>query len=270
MKNIFKQSLYTIITLTCTLTLVVPPAMASHAWGNYHWARTTPSFTLQLKNSMTSQWQPSLAGAVADWNVSAVLDFASQTSKRKRNCAGTDGMVETCNAAYGNNGWLGIAQIWVSGDHITKGIVKLNDTYYSTSSYNTPAWRNLVVCQEIGHTLGLGHNDEDFSTTNGTCMDYSNDPIPNQHPDAHDYDMLVSIYTHLDSFNSYAAAGTGGGKGKPSRVGQEIDLSSVQDWGEVVKTDALNNPSLYKRSLSNGEIVFTHVTWVPDFENYAK
>src|SRR4030095_6084444 len=108
--------------------------------------------------------------------------------------------VEVCNGSYGNNGWLGIAQIWVSGKHITQGSVRLNDTYFDTPKYNTDAWRQLVVCQEVGHTFGLDHQDEDFDNRPlGTCMDYSNDPTPNQHPDQHDYDELAIIYSHLDS-----------------------------------------------------------------------
>lgn len=40
--------------------------------------------------------------------------------------------------------WLGVAQVWVSGAHITHGTVKGNDTYFLTVAYNTPAWRNTA------------------------------------------------------------------------------------------------------------------------------
>lgn len=37
--------------------------------------------------------------------------------------------------------------------------------------------RCLVTCQEVGHTFGLDHRDENFDNGNlGTCMDYTNDP----------------------------------------------------------------------------------------------
>jgi hypothetical protein len=84
---------------------------------------------------------------------------------------------EVCNRKYGFNGWLGVAGIWASGNHITQGYVKLNDSYFNTASYNTAAWRRMVTCQELGHTFGLGHTDETFNNANqGTCMDYTNDP----------------------------------------------------------------------------------------------
>src|SRR6266571_1036837 len=110
------------------------------------------------------------------------------------------------------NGWLGVAQIWVSGLHIIQGTVKLNDTYFNTSTYNKPEWRNLVMCQEVGHTFGLDHQDTNFSNTNlGTCMDYTSNPLgppDNEHPNQHDYDELVTIYNHLDSTTTVGTAQT--------------------------------------------------------------
>ena len=50
-----------------------------------------------------------------------------------------------------------LAQIWVSGKPITQGATKVNNTYFDTPTYDTSAWRNLVMCQEVGHTLGLDH-----------------------------------------------------------------------------------------------------------------
>ena len=76
--------------------------------------------------------------------------------------------------------------------------MKLNDTYFNTSTYNTEAWRNLVSCQEVGHTFGLDHQDENFNNPNlGTCMDYTNDPSSNQHPNQHDYDHLMKYLQPL-------------------------------------------------------------------------
>jgi hypothetical protein len=93
-----------------------------------------------------------------------------------------------CNDTYGNNGWLGIAQVWISARHTYyAGCVKLNDTYFNTPTYNITAWGSLVSCQEVGHTLGLDQQDENFNNANlGTCMDYTNNPSTNQHPNKHD------------------------------------------------------------------------------------
>jgi hypothetical protein len=86
------------------------------------------------------------------------------------------------------------------GTHITQAYTKMNDTYFDTAQYNTTAWRNLVMCQEIAHAFGLDHQDEDFNNANlGMCMDYTKVPSTNQHRNRHDYDQLVTIYSHTST-----------------------------------------------------------------------
>ncbi len=220
----------------------VATALGSHSWGGYHWARTANPFTLKLGDNVNSTWDASLAGASSDWTASSVLDTTIVVGgTRPKNCRPTSGRVEVCNAFYGNNGWLGIAQIWVSGGHITQGAVKVNDTYFSTAKYNTPAWRNLVMCQEIGHTFGLDHQDESFDNPNlGTCMDYTSDPSTNQHPNQHDYDQLEAIYTHLDSTTTVGQS-AGGNPG-------QAQMQRVRD-------------NLWVQDLGNGRRLYTFVFW---------
>jgi hypothetical protein len=229
-------------------------ARADHSWGGYHWARTTNPFTLVLADNVSSQWDASLATASADWTRSTVLDTTiTPGSNRPKQCRATAGRIEVCNATYGNNGWLGIASISITGGtHISAGVVKLNDTYFNTAQYNTPAWRNLVTCQEIGHTFGLDHQDEDFTNPNlGTCMDYSDDPSTNQHPNQHDYDQLVAIYSHLDSTSTVGASSSA----RPGQVGN--DASS---WGRKVEGSRAFGHSTYVRN-DGGDSVITFVIW---------
>jgi hypothetical protein len=237
------------------LILAVPlTAGGSHSWGSYHWARTSNPFTLKLGDNVTSAWDAYLGEASVDWTASSVLDTTVVAGSTKpRPCKPPNGRVEVCSAKYGNNGWLGLAQIWVSGSHITKGAVKVNDTYFTTATYNTPAWRRLVMCQEVGHTFGLDHQDEDFSNPNlGTCMDYTSDPDgppSNEHPNQHDYDQLETIYTHKDSTTTVGTSttATGGGNRRDA-------------WGRAIRLDADGRPSLFVRATRTGQ-VFTFVIW---------
>jgi hypothetical protein len=244
-------------------------AYANHSWGGYHWARTTNPFTLKLGNNVSNIWSPYLSTTSSDWNVSTTLHttIVPGTNKTPKNCRPTSGRVEVCNASYGNNGWLGIAQVWISGLHITQGTVKLNDTYFNTSSYNKPAWRNLVMCQELAHTFGLDHQDEIFTNANlGTCMDYTNDPngllyhqLSNEHPNAHDYEELVTIYSHLDSTTTI-------GSSLPQLTNNAVDTANPPAWGRVLKQDAHGRPSVYEQDLGHGHKVFTFVVWADHTE----
>jgi len=119
------------LTLAAAFGAVVlsMPASANHSWGGYHWARTSNPFTLKVGDNVSSTWDSFLSTTISDWSQSTVLDMTRVTGGAKpRNCRPTAGRVEVCNATYGNTGWLGVAQIWITGGtHITQGTVKLND-----------------------------------------------------------------------------------------------------------------------------------------------
>jgi hypothetical protein len=243
-------------------------AQANHSWGNYHWARTNNNlFNLPMGDNVTLAWDSYLGTTATDWSTSSVLDTTIVAGKTSRsNCRPTSGRVEVCNYRYGSNGWLGVAQIWVNGSHIVQGTTKVNDTYFKTAKYNTPAWRNLVMCQEVGHTFGLDHQDEIFNNTNlGTCMDYTNDPsglagtngtLSNEHPNAHDYDQLATIYTHLDTkttVGSTSAAST-----MPPAANQG-NLNSRAEWGRKIHESPNGQLELYERDFGGGKRMFTFV-----------
>ena len=259
--NIHKTIKFSLLVLAL-VSGVAGVAYADHAWGPYHWAHTSNPLALKLGDNLSAKWDAHLGLASADWSISSVLDtsvVAGLTNNTKgkntpKNCVPTAGRVEVCNAKYGSNGWLGVASIWASGEHITQGTVKMNDSYFNTAKYNTVAWRNLVLCQEIGHTFGLDHQDENFNNPPlGTCMDYTSDPVPNQHPNVHDYEMLETIYAHLDSS---ASAPSSRVEGKA-----EINHDDPGSWGRVVRISREGNASLYERDLGNGQKIFTFVIW---------
>ena len=237
-------------------------ALANHNWGPpYHWARTSNPFTLKLGDNVSSTWDSYLVTTSSDWSASAVLNTVIVAGGTKpRSCRATVGRAEICNAAYGNTGWLGIASISITtGNHITSGTVKVNDTYYNSGTYNTPAWRNLVMCQEVGHIFGLGHQDEGFSNPNlNTCMDYTNNPESNQHPNEHDYDQLLSIYSHLDNTNTVSQ----GQAAMPMPASADIGLSP-KSWGRPIHFRRDGRPDTYARLDGPGRMTITHVFWVP-------
>lgn len=181
---------------------------------------------------------------------------STRRSSRARNCRPTAGRDEICNATYGNTGWLGVAQIWLTGGtQITQGTVKVNDTYFNTPQYNTSAWRNLVICQEVGHTFGLDHQDTNFDNTNlGTCMDCTSNPLgppDNEHPNKHDYDALVTIYTHLDTTTTVGQSTKGAGAAAAFGNGRGREVSQSRG----------GHTSVFVRDLGAGNSIVTFVIW---------
>ena len=256
--------LATAVASVTIVTMFPSSAPASHSWGTppYHWARTANPFTLKLGDNVSGAWDLYLTNASSDWSLTPpgplpkVLNTTVVAGNAGSRCRPTAGRVEVCAKSYGSNGWLGLAQIWISGNHITQGTTKMNDTYFSTSAYNTPAWRSLVMCQEVGHTFGLGHQDEIFGNTNlGTCMDYTDDPSTNMHPNAHDFEQLSTIYSHLDSTTTLAAT--------PASVGQGT-FDTPETWGRKTHSSNAGKHEQFERDLGNGNLIITEVIWVDD------
>jgi hypothetical protein len=262
----------TVLLAVSALAFLGTPAWADHAWGNYHWERSSNPVTIELGDNVDSRWDGWLAEASSDWSVSSVLETPVASGRAKGNCRPNKGRVEVCNDSYGDNGWLGIAQIWVSGDHIVKAVAKMNDTYHETSPYNRDGWRDMVICQEVGHTFGLAHQDESFSNGNlGTCMDYTSNPDgppANRAPDHHDFEVLESLYGHLDGSGS--EGGNDGCKGPAWRCqgagaaappAFDMELPEVGQWGRMISVARDGGQSVFMQDFGRGFHVYTHVTW---------
>lgn len=175
------------------VALAVPSAFATHKWGSYHWYKPGSSVSIPIGDNVSGTWDTYLRAAEADWDVAPALNL-SVVGGLGTSCTMRAGRVEVCARAYGATGWLGIAQISLSGSHISGATAKMNTSY---SMYESE--KKHVMCQEIGHAWGLGHTSENGSSQN-TCMDYyqntSNSDMTSTRPNSHDYSMLASIYSH--------------------------------------------------------------------------
>ena len=251
---------------------------ARHKWGKLHWERANNPVALTLFQNFTdaSVWDKNGAStshfrtAVTDWDASGVLGLTLGSSgSDPLICPAIADQIVVCSANYGNLGWLGIAQVWASKNHIQQALAKMNDYYFAQPFYNTDPWRQLVMCQEIGHDFGLDHQDEAFNNPNkNTCMDYTNNPVSNQHPNQHDYDQLESIYGHLDGEDD------GGGNTKPCNPKKPgcaspqtpppafgMELPGIGQWGELIETSRDGGRSTFVQDFGDDHHVYTHVTW---------
>jgi len=261
-----------LILAGCATLLFSVTVYASHTWNDYHWARTKSPFDLILVNSTTSDWDGYVGQAVADWNASDKLNFVEDpngatSNQVRRKCNASTGQVRICNLAYGQNGWLGIAGISLDANgHIVRGYTKLNDTYFAWDYYNTGAWKQSVTCQELGHDIGLDHQDVDFNNTSlQSCMDYQDPPWPS--PNAHDYQQLSDIYAHLDSYDSYDTGGAGDGGGgvcnaPPGKGCNKARPQGQADIGWGMSLGRRGQQETFMRVDPDGTRHMTFVTWV--------
>jgi hypothetical protein len=279
MNNVVRRTVFAALLVALAIS---PAAFASHSWGGYHWARTSNPFTLKIHDNIDPAWEGFLGVAVADWNTSRILDFSvvpNSELSSDRKCSSAAGVIEICNLKYGQNGWLGIAGISVSGKHITKAYTKLNDTYFAMAKYNNNAFKQMVVCQEIAHDFGLDHQDEAFGNVNlGTCMDYTNAPQggvyngfnygpDNTSPNSHDFEEIESIYAHLDATTTIAARlGVIGSMSTRPLTIDEILSDADDNLGVPVRYDEKGRPNVFVKPIAlskDGELEqeITKILW---------
>jgi len=215
-----RRSIVVVAVLAAMLASSQLSASAGHSWSGYHWDDHDGTVELVVVNDLTT-YQTEFGQALADWNQSpSPLNLAIQSGiSRPAACDndGTDGAgtqivgeIHVCNDYYGENGWLGLARIWLTADgHIEAGVTLMNDSYLQSGTYNDPvAWRH-VMCQEIGHDVGLGHVG---GPKKRSCMNDRWGLFDDRYvsPDGHDYDQLNAIY-------GGSSSGDGGGDPKPCR-----------------------------------------------------
>jgi hypothetical protein len=97
-------------------------------------------------------------------------------------------------------------------------------------------------------------------------MDYTSDPDgtlanpdqrSNEYPNQHDYDQLVTIYSHLDSSTTVTQV-VKNNANLPDHT--EGELGTGQ-WGKLIRSTNRGRTELYELNLGRGRKVFTHVLW---------
>jgi hypothetical protein len=266
------------------LAVAALPASAGHAWGTYHWSRscgTCPrSLTIYNTTVATTRanWPDHLRKSVfgdpanpntanrLGWNDSIVLTLSIVNSTASRStCAAVAGAIRVCNSTYGLNGWLGIAQIWLSSGHISQGTTKVNDSYFNTN-YPITEQRH-VMCQEVGHDFGLGHTSEN-GTSQNSCMDYyqntSNSDWTSTGPNSHDFYQL-EVQHHWGTSNATSdPAWITEAMTENARVPAFVaglELEEPWQWGTPVEWDQEGTPVTYflKTGTNHDDGVLTHI-----------
>jgi len=256
--------------VSCASLVFATAAMADHSWGRYKWGPSSIPFSLQLGDNVSPDWDTYLTEASIGWSVSRSLSttvIAGSTTGT--GCSPEAGNVQVCSDDYGKTGWLGLAQIYTRGNTIIAGRAKLNDYYHSAAPYNTTAWRRLVMCQEVAHTFGLGHQDETFANANlGTCMDYTDDPdgtlhnggVSNEYPNQHDYDQLELLYPLATTADDGGSSGGGSScNPKSPKCKANAAVGDHPEWGRLVSGHG--GIEVFERVLAGGMRVLTTVTW---------
>ena len=175
------------------------------------------ALTIKLSNNATGEGDRYVDTTAAMWSKVDNLDL-DLVAGTTGSCSVGMYSIQLCSGDFGRTGWLGYANWWTSSGRIVAATIKLNDYYFSQKKYDTAAWRQMAVCHEIGHTLGLVHRDDNPNNANiGSCLDFSADPsgtrgtngtIANTRPGGYDIGRLDGMYADRGGKNVRTALAT--------------------------------------------------------------
>ena len=153
--------------------------------------------SLAVLNNLASgsDWDSYLQTAIGDWEngtPDAVTLSLRTMSEYDPDCRAVKRAMKVCNGNYGPTDWRGVNQILLQDNYIVTSLAKMNDYYLEGTDV---AQKQYTMCHELGHGLGLGHADENFYNADlGNCMDYTEHPEDNMHPDDTNYEALAELY----------------------------------------------------------------------------
>jgi hypothetical protein len=95
-------------------------------------------------------------------------------------------------------------------------------------------------------------------------MDYTNEPAgggaygpSNEHPDQHDYDEIVEIYSHRDTTTTIGALLP---HGAPAAM-SDLSVDGPGQWGRLVSSSRNGRAQTFELDFGRGHKIITHVFW---------
>ncbi len=170
----------------------IPPCDSeAHIWGDgntaYHLAHDALSPVVANSSTYTLD--------LAAWN-----DLDTPITLRS---PGSGFTITVISGGDESSGWLGLASITLDDEgHMRSGKVTMNKSILDGYS---AAVADHVLCQEVGHLLGLDHNRNDLDTCMNDCAaagDWRDclNMAEGRTPNGHDAEQLREIYEHASDW----------------------------------------------------------------------
>jgi hypothetical protein len=173
------RRLFAIVALLAIL-LNAGPAQADTMPAGLRW-HERPPFTVVVVSTLTDPTLSSILTIAADnWSASTTMDYVFGAVPKR-------GPYVTVYEGYYSAEWMAITSISNDRGWITGTSIYLNHTWMDNVGLNS---KQYVICQELGHALGLWHTDEQAS-----CMGPGGvDADVGTTPTATDFANLAALY----------------------------------------------------------------------------
>ena len=230
-----------LILLVLSVAVVSATSVNAYVLFDFRWPSATTTFNVDIPGA-DGLWNTAFEQAMGRWNAATIFDFRIRRDTLEDLCDtgnsenGAGFVSDVCGEAFGEN-TLSTTKLWGRGDLLTQSDILFNDAYswnVYDGPYRTGSWTGVVdfrrvAVHELGHALGLNHED-DVPAIMVTSISRGDTIVAPQADDIAGVDALYGTGT--------SSAPTAPHLLIPANNARDVSLTTTLSWSRVTNADS--------------------------------
>ena len=225
---------------------------------DYRWPSATTTFNVDIPGA-DGKWNTAFEQAMGRWNAATIFEFRIRSDTFEDPCDTGDSengvgfVIDVCGEVFGEN-TLATTVSWARGTTTTQSNIHFNDAYswnVYDGPYRTGSWTGVVdfrrvAVHELGHALGLNHED-DVPAIMVTSISRGDTIVAPQADDIAGVDALYGTGTSRAPRTPVLIS--------PSNHARDVSLTPTLSWRRATNADSYDvyfgtssNPSFVRNT----------------------
>ncbi len=248
-----------LVSLVLSVAVIFATSVKAYVLQDHRWPTATMTFNVDIPGA-DGLWNTAFEQAMGRWNASTIFDFRIRHDTYENPCDGGDAesgvgfAADLCGEEDFGDNTLAVHQGWYRGEYRTESNIIFNDEYswnvydgpYQTGSRTGIVEFRRVAVHELGHALGLNHED-DVPAIMVTSISRGDTIVAPQADDIAGVDALYGTGTSRAPRTPVLTS--------PSNHARDVSLTPTLSWRRTTNADSYDvyfgtssNPSFIRNT----------------------
>ena len=248
-----------LVALVLSVAVIFATSVKAYVLQDHRWPTATMTFNVDIPGA-DGLWNTAFEQAMGRWNASTIFDFRIRHDTYENPCDGGDAesgvgfAADLCGEEDFGDNTLAVHQGWYRGEYRTESNIIFNDEYswnvydgpYQTGSRTGIVEFRRVAVHELGHALGLNHED-DVPAIMVTSISRGDTIVAPQADDIAGVDALYGTGTSRAPRTPVLTS--------PSNHARDVSLTPTLSWRRTTNADSYDvyfgtssNPSFIRNT----------------------